>query len=610
MSLFEHLPYTNFHNLNLDWILREIRKISDELEAYVVNNQITFSDPINWIITGSYAAHMITKDPATDTWYISRKPVPPGILISNGEYWEELGAFPQAEQSLICNVQDYGVMGVAGADYTVQLQEALDHTEYIAYYFPAGTYSFGTVYTSRPVTIFGAGETTIWKPLHRIATSNQYKTMLESTGDLELRDIQIVGDNSVQTQTGQQFLQTSIIRQYGHQFQMTGCIIDQIYDNYHLGVGQVAFPDREGLLLYVYNADLVEIDHCTYKTYGGEELCWISRAAGKFGDNAKIMIHDNLFKDRVSIDGGGTLDGGSALNVLGGDLYFYSNTGRNYYERGSFANLLGNYVEIYDNMFTECPMASWVDCCEGYYIKSKEVYIHDNYQDDLTGVTQYSVKSQAVKTRIINNHLEGSCPVKTYGLSDPTTVQYVTYIADVADWPTYELAVIQNNTLVLTGNPQNYANSGISLNQSNQAVGNRSVINECYVIGNKLINRGVTTLFHTLYTAARIPYFVIKNNTFPYAGTTTPSGSTNSVICSHENAVAGDMIVIDGNLFNDMINGSTPIRVFSGVAATLANIIGICVHNSILSTANSKTFAPPAATGFSGDYNFNASSIN
>lgn len=606
--IFEHFPYTNFHNLNDDWILNEVRKMSAELEAYVVNNQITFADPINWIITGSYAAHTITKDPATDTWYISRKPVPPGILISNGAYWEELGAFSQAEQSLICNVADYGVLGVEDADYTAELQEALNNTNYIAYYFPTGTYSFGTVYTSRPLLIFGAGETTIWKPLHRIATSNQYKTMLESTGDLEIRDIQIVGNNSVETETGQQFLQTAILRQYGHKFRMTGCTIDQIYDGYHLSVGNVAFPDREGLLLYVKDADEAEIDHCTFKTYGGEELCWISRSASRFGGAGKILLHDNLFKDRVPVAAGGTLDGGSAINVLGGDVYFYSNTGRNYYERGSLCNLLGNMVEVYDNMFTECPMSNWIDCSEGYYVKAKDVYIHDNYVDDTTGVCEYSVKAQAVRMRIVNNHLEGSCPIKTYGLADPSTFQYVTYIADASDWPRYELALIENNTLILTANGRNYVNSGISLNQSNVPVGSRSVLDKCYVIGNVLINKGVTTFFHTLYTGARIPYFFIKNNVFPFAGATAPTASYLSVVCLNETTQAGDLVILEGNHF-DSSNVDTPVRIVQQLYQTIANTVGLCGYNTIKSDATVKALANAEAVGFTGEYNLGFTSV-
>lgn len=35
MGLYENFPYTNFQNLNLDWILKEIKKIPDEIESAV-----------------------------------------------------------------------------------------------------------------------------------------------------------------------------------------------------------------------------------------------------------------------------------------------------------------------------------------------------------------------------------------------------------------------------------------------------------------------------------------------------------------------------------------------------------------------------------------------
>lgn len=518
--IFEHFPYTNLHNLNEDWILNEVRKMSAELEAYVVNNQITFADPINWIITGSYAAHTITKDPATDTWYISRKPVPPGILITNGAYWEALGAFPQAEQSMICNVADYGVLGVEDADYTTELQEALDNTNYIAYYFPAGTYSFGTVYTSRPVLLFGAGETTIWKPLHRIATSNQYKTMLESTGDLEIRDIKIVGNNSVETQSGEKFLQTAIIRQYGHQFRMTGCIIDQIYDTWHQSQGSVAMPSREGLLLFVHNTEYAEINTCTFIDYGGEELIWISRDAGKFGDAAPVRIIGCIYRDK-SYTGFG-----SAINTLGGMVEFKNCSGYNYYQPGSHANLLGRSIEVSGCVFEKCNMESWIDCCEGYYGKADDVMIHDNILTLVDGAGTYAVKAMARHINISNNHLEGKCPIKTYALLDSSHFQYPTYIPADVSWPDYDRLIIVNNTLRINGQPVSYLNAGININQSNQPTGSRSTIKEA-VIENNVIMLGVplTTYYPMIVCHANLLDGIIRGNKIPCMGPGAPSGS-------------------------------------------------------------------------------------
>lgn len=602
--LFEHFPYTDFHRLNDDWILREIRKMSDELEQYVVNNQITFSEPVNWIITGSYAAHMITKDPATDTWYISRKPVPPGILISNGEYWEKLGAFPQAEQSLICNVQDYGVMGVAGADYTTQLQEALDHPEYIAYYFPAGTYSFGTVYTSRPVVMFGAGESTIWKPLHRIATSNQYKTMLQSSGDLYLKNIKFVGNNSIETQTGEKYLQTAMIQQYGHKFRMSGCVIDKIYDTYHLSVGVQEFYDRNGIFLYVFNADSVEIDHCRIYDFGGEELMNINRDPAHYGDAVPVLIHDNKYLDRP------THDNGSSVGCLGGDIYFYNNTGLNHYNAGSHANLFGANVYVFNNTYTSCDMSGWVDTSEGYYCKNNNVVIHDNHVEDANGVMEACIRVQAVYTDIHDNHLVGATAVSAFNINSPSDYSGTLYKPDYITWSEYKKIDIRNNEIITTKQPASWGACSISLGRHPGIdSGSRPLTDEIIIRDNTMKAEYNGTLYNPIAMISKMNKMEIIGNIFKYVGAGTPTSGRKVIVSIAEPVPVGFRLTIENNTIIDDQN--TAFVFISGTQNNLQNSNILACFNSIVSSSLFKILLSNTITPASvvGDYNFNFSGL-
>ena len=36
MGIFEHFPYTNFHELNLDWLLNAVKKLDKKVEALTV----------------------------------------------------------------------------------------------------------------------------------------------------------------------------------------------------------------------------------------------------------------------------------------------------------------------------------------------------------------------------------------------------------------------------------------------------------------------------------------------------------------------------------------------------------------------------------------------
>ena len=85
MGIFgERFPYTNFHDLNLDWILMTLKEISERIDEL----QFTVADPIQWDITKSYDKNTFVMD--GNTGYISKQPVSAGTDISNTEYWQEI----------------------------------------------------------------------------------------------------------------------------------------------------------------------------------------------------------------------------------------------------------------------------------------------------------------------------------------------------------------------------------------------------------------------------------------------------------------------------------------------------------------------------------------
>ena len=80
-------PYSNFHELNLDWIINTIKKLVDEVNNFVVLNAIKYADPIQWNITTQYEKNTVVIEPNSGTAYISVQPVPSGVGINNTDYW-------------------------------------------------------------------------------------------------------------------------------------------------------------------------------------------------------------------------------------------------------------------------------------------------------------------------------------------------------------------------------------------------------------------------------------------------------------------------------------------------------------------------------------------
>lgn len=84
MNIF---PYSNFHELNLDWIIDELKKTNENLVDFIKLNTIKYADPLQWDITDSYEANTVVIDEKTGYAYLSSQPVPPGVDIERAEYW-------------------------------------------------------------------------------------------------------------------------------------------------------------------------------------------------------------------------------------------------------------------------------------------------------------------------------------------------------------------------------------------------------------------------------------------------------------------------------------------------------------------------------------------
>lgn len=92
VGFFNKYPYTDFHEMNLDHLIRIVKMILENMKSFEAANKIVFADPLGWNITSQYAKNTVVID-AMGNAYISRQPVPAGIMISNTDFWLEIFNF-------------------------------------------------------------------------------------------------------------------------------------------------------------------------------------------------------------------------------------------------------------------------------------------------------------------------------------------------------------------------------------------------------------------------------------------------------------------------------------------------------------------------------------
>lgn len=88
---FNHLyPYSNLHELNLDWVIATVKNGEKEIADFIGVNTIKYANPILWNIESQYEANTVVVDGQTGNAYISVKAVPSGVHINRTEYWTQI----------------------------------------------------------------------------------------------------------------------------------------------------------------------------------------------------------------------------------------------------------------------------------------------------------------------------------------------------------------------------------------------------------------------------------------------------------------------------------------------------------------------------------------
>ena len=77
----------HMYQYDIGWLVDKLLSFETELNTAIDLKTIHYADPIQWDITTQYSPNTVVVDPKTGTAYMSKVPVPAGILLTNTDYW-------------------------------------------------------------------------------------------------------------------------------------------------------------------------------------------------------------------------------------------------------------------------------------------------------------------------------------------------------------------------------------------------------------------------------------------------------------------------------------------------------------------------------------------
>ena len=197
---WKNFPWTDFQDLNLDWILRKIKELK--------------------------TVDLPALDQKIDNVYEYIKEQLPEIITSLAE--------------VIIDVTQHGVVGDGFTDNSAALENCLNMGN--IFYFPAGTYKFKNVDVNKPVYIFGDGYDTILSPIRYSDLSNLYNNMFIFHDSVYMSDIQLKPDAPNQSESGTKYYVKSILDfEYVDHVHLERITIDRVWNAYHIGCEMLCY---------------------------------------------------------------------------------------------------------------------------------------------------------------------------------------------------------------------------------------------------------------------------------------------------------------------------------------------------------------------------------
>lgn len=474
---WKNFPWTDFQDLNLDWILRKIK-------------ELTIVD-------------LPALDKKIDNVY---------------QYIEEnLPEIVAQIATVVIDVKAAGAVGDGVTDDTDAIKNAIAMGKII--FFPPGTYCFQSISVDKPLAVWGSGDQSILQPMHKHPLTNQTYCLFDFHDTAIMSDLQIRPDNSVVSESGTKYPTEAALRAHNSpHIHLERITFDNFFSSYRSGQ-PAEFSDREGMAIGFHDCLEVCIEDCHFKEHGDEEYIWINQNRGNYA-RGKVTFNGCEFGPKNNNYSG------SYLNVLGGYIEFSNNYMHDVRLCNADSsvgwtahNMMCPWVNIHDNVFRDNAVGSYIDLSEGYYNKVEEAIISNNI---MTGTCNRCLQAMTRNLIIVGNHIQGGTILRTW--TETTLPTYGTYCVDNNTVFDFDNVIIKNNYLHCnkylvdqTGNMATCIGLGQAVNYATYKYIDFS--------DNTVNVDDDSTIQNTIFYASPCVKAVISNNIFNGCGVSTPSSS-------------------------------------------------------------------------------------
>lgn len=119
-DFINQFPYSDFHEMNLDWIIKTCKNLADEMAGFEAANTVTYQG--YWDITKQYTKWSIVT--YGNYSYMSVQEVPVGVSIDNRDYWVFI-----SDYSIDQELDDESVNAVENRVITAKFASTDEHLE-------------------------------------------------------------------------------------------------------------------------------------------------------------------------------------------------------------------------------------------------------------------------------------------------------------------------------------------------------------------------------------------------------------------------------------------------------------------------------------------------